>query len=383
MMRALFGGTDEPDEPEPARYSEEPLPQQRQKRSVPDESASAPTVPTVEPVPSFIIGERFFDFVHKVDVQQQHPRPASGGEGVRVPRGVRPRLQAGGDGTRFGLTCAHYAVCVAFGSWKKMPLHFNHLPTCVACTSEAAALGFVSGSVYFRAVGGLERQMSDVGPPGGAVVALRLESGGGEGLWAAFADRVVLLRPSRDEPLATLVRTGNVTALDVAEELLAVARGGGECCLFDKATGAERGAFRTAYGAALCVAFSRDGRLVAAGGEDDMATLYSVAAGGVVARCAACPSFVTSLVFAPDRRELLCLCDSRVALYRLPEEEEGVEATASGGTGKADVPVLPCAGYAGGFPARLSDVAWREGFLVLAMVNGVASVYATDKTATE
>ncbi len=384
MMRALFGGTDEPDEPEPARYAEDEPPP-RAKRSVPEEAAasssSSPPAPppattevAVQAVPSFIMGERFFDFVVRVDVQQNRP-----GETGRVPRGVRPRLQAGDD-LRFGLTSSHYAVTVAFGSWKKVPLHFNHLPTCVACRGEAAALGFVSGSVYFRAPG-RERQMSELGPPGGAVVALRLEppdeAGGGEAaLWAAFADRVLLLRPAQEEPVALTVRTFNVTALDASRELLAVARASGECCLFDRATGAERGAFRTFFGAALCVAFSPDGRLVAAGGEDDMATLFSVAAGGVVARCAACPSFVTSLVFAPDGRALLCLCDSQLALFRLPEGEAA--ETAAGGAGKAEVPLLPCVGYAGGFQGRLSDVVWRDCFLVLAFVSGVACVYSTD-----
>lgn len=371
-MRALFGGTDEP--AEPTLYSEESQPPQRLKRSEPDDSVAtpAPAPPlTVEAVPSFIMGDRFFDFVRQVDM----PPPRATEQPVRVPRGVRPRLQAGGNGARFGFISGHDVVCVAFGSWKKLPLHFNHLPSCVACSGEALAVGFVSGAVYFRAESGLARQMSDLGPPGAAVVALRLESGG-EALWAAFADRVLLLRPAQDEPLAVTVRTGNATALDVSAELLAVARAGGECCLFDKATGAERGAFRTFFGAALCVAFSADGRLVAVGGEDDMATLYSVAAGGVVARCAACPGFVTSLAFAPDSRELLCLCDAQAALFRLPEAEL---PAAAAGTGKADVPVLPCAGYAAGFPARLSDVAWRDSFLVLALVGGVARVYSTDK----
>ncbi len=380
MMRALFGGTDEPDEPEPQRFAETERGTaddgHRFDARSPSPSPSPPppaattTAAVPDAVPSFIVGDRFFDFVQKVDVVRSPNDP------VRLPRGVKPRLAAS-DGTRFALASVQNVVCLSFGAWRRAPLHFNHVPACIACGAETLAVGFVSGSVYYRGAG-IEKQMSDLSSSGSVPVGLRLESNGR--LWVAFRDKVVLAEPALDEPLIRTIRASNVCALDVSEELLAVVTGGGECCLYDKMTGAERGSFRIFFGAGLCVAFSSDGKLVALGGEDDIVTVYSTAAGGVVLRCLGSPSFVTGVAFGPSESSgaynLACVCDSRLLFFQLTV---GADAVAAPGTKKADVPTVESTGYAGGFPSRLTDVLWKEQFLVLAFGSGGACIYTTAK----
>lgn len=67
--------------------------------------------------------------------------------------------------------------------------------------------------------------------------------------------------------------------------------------LVDVASGTVIGGFQSYYGAMLCCAFSRDGRYLAAGGEDDLVTVYSVAERYLVAHCQGHDSWVSRVAF--------------------------------------------------------------------------------------
>mmetsp|Transcript_8438 Transcript_8438/g.22218 ORF Transcript_8438/g.22218 Transcript_8438/m.22218 type:complete len:608 (-) Transcript_8438:1-1824(-) len=78
-------------------------------------------------------------------------------------------------------------------------------------------------------------------------------------------------------------------------------------------TGEVLCAMRSSYGAFLSVRFSADGRLVAAGGEDDTVCVLDARAGVALARCEAHASWISALAFAPPQLN----ADAPAGVYRL------------------------------------------------------------------
>lgn len=80
---------------------------------------------------------------------------------------------------------------------------------------------------------------------------------------------------------------------------IAVASQTGMLSIHDTRTGSVVTGFKGYYGGLLCCAWSSDGVLVAAGGEDDLITVFNVEKQCIVAVCEGHSSWVTSIAFDP------------------------------------------------------------------------------------
>lgn len=80
---------------------------------------------------------------------------------------------------------------------------------------------------------------------------------------------------------------------------LAVASADGFLRVFDYHQMELVGAFRSYFGGLLCTSWSPDSRFVAAGGEDDLVVVWSLAERRVVCRCQGHKSWVTAVAFDP------------------------------------------------------------------------------------
>lgn len=80
-------------------------------------------------------------------------------------------------------------------------------------------------------------------------------------------------------------------------KLLAVGSRDGTLALLELPSGKVIGGFKSYYGGILCATWSADGRYVAAGGEDDLVAVWSMAEGAVVAHCEGHASWVSGVAF--------------------------------------------------------------------------------------
>ncbi|KFM27784.1 putative catabolite repression protein creC [Auxenochlorella protothecoides] len=78
-----------------------------------------------------------------------------------------------------------------------------------------------------------------------------------------------------------------IAAMSPAGDAVALAGRDGRLAIHAYPTGACIGGFKSYYGGLTCVAWSADGYLVAAGGEDDLITVYSLVSKAVAARASA------------------------------------------------------------------------------------------------
>jgi WD40 repeat protein/serine/threonine protein kinase len=96
--------------------------------------------------------------------------------------------------------------------------------------------------------------------------------------------------------------------------LLAAGLHDGRLALWDTATAAERGTWPVHQGPVLAVAFAPDGNMLASGGADQVVHFSDVAAGRASSRTVAHDAAVTSLCFSPDGRLLATIPERREVL---------------------------------------------------------------------
>ncbi|KAL6768881.1 hypothetical protein ACKKBF_B16595 [Auxenochlorella protothecoides x Auxenochlorella symbiontica] len=90
-----------------------------------------------------------------------------------------------------------------------------------------------------------------------------------------------------------------IAAMSPAGDAVALAGRDGRLAIHAYPTGACIGGFKSYYGGLTCVAWSADGNLVAAGGEDDLITVYSLVSKAVAAVCQGHSSWITGVAFDP------------------------------------------------------------------------------------
>ncbi|KAL6778014.1 hypothetical protein ACKKBG_A16595 [Auxenochlorella protothecoides x Auxenochlorella symbiontica] len=90
-----------------------------------------------------------------------------------------------------------------------------------------------------------------------------------------------------------------IAAMSPAGDAVALAGRDGRLAIHAYPTGACIGGFKSYYGGLTCVAWSADGYLVAAGGEDDLITVYSLVSKAVAAVCQGHSSWITGAAFDP------------------------------------------------------------------------------------
>lgn len=125
-------------------------------------------------------------------------------------------------------------------------------------------------------------------------------------------------------------------AVAPAGDRLALACRDGALRILELPSGAPMGGFRSYYGGLLCCAWSPDGRLVAAGGEDDLVAVWAVEDRQMVAHLTGHTSWVAAVAFdggwagGEGAHRLASVGqDCRGILWELGGSELGSDATAS------------------------------------------------------
>ena len=111
-------------------------------------------------------------------------------------------------------------------------------------------------------------------------------------------------RNQKTNPVAAWkLSTMQISALAFSPDgaLLAVVGADGALTILDYLRERVTAVFRSYYGALLCVTWSPDGQYVLTGGQDDLVSIWSLAEGTLVARCAGHQSWVTAVRFDPWR----------------------------------------------------------------------------------
>lgn len=118
----------------------------------------------------------------------------------------------------------------------------------------------------------------------------------------------------------------NEIAFNRAGSQLAVVSQDGMLRVFQYDSMELLGVARSYFGGLLCVSWSGDGRLIAAGGEDDLVTIYSLEQKRVVARAQGHHSWVSAVAFDWHLDGEACYRfgsvghDTQLCLWELPEE---------------------------------------------------------------
>jgi len=105
-----------------------------------------------------------------------------------------------------------------------------------------------------------------------------------------------------DNQITPSTPTGTANALSPSPDgrYIAVASQTGMLSIHDTRTGSVVTGFKGYYGGLMCCAWSADGVLVAAGGEDDLITVFNVEKQCIVTVCEGHSSWVTSIAFDPS-----------------------------------------------------------------------------------
>jgi WD40 repeat protein len=318
------------------------------------------------PEPSFIVApSQIFDYQKRIDVQ-----PA---RRAREP-GKTPRLSCC-FAQRIVLTCSQFAVTFGPNGESVEAFHFNGFPVQSAISDDGKRIvvGFSTGTVLL--VAPQKKVCEEVGA--GSVIGLFIDE---SLVWVAFQSGKVLTFDSESDKRAEFLPVlplKNCTDMAVSSSIVALCDAKGVCRLFDRNKTCV-GTFSSYFGAFLSVDLCGD--FAAAGGEDDLVSIFSVSRGVVVLRCVGCTSFVQRLSFLPPsegKLRLVAVCDSRIVFFEFDEQCNNVEIKSSR---KEDVPTVTPVGYCAQFTQRPCDVAWTNETLVVAFSNGTAATYSTKQT---
>lgn len=166
---------------------------------------------------------------------------------------------------------------------------------------------------------------------------------------ATFTQSRATANPRAARKLAQFVK--EVTDMAVTSSKLALCGRDGTVlvCSLDMAGGAlsinERVSFKTYFGAALCLSWSSNGRLLAVGGEDDMVHIYDAWTEAVIYRCCGHSSFVTGVCFeesfvTKDDESVFSLLsvgeDCKLCLYEVKVKAANNSSHANNGSGSVD-----------------------------------------------
>lgn len=122
---------------------------------------------------------------------------------------------------------------------------------------------------------------------------------------------------------------------------MAVGTRAGELLVVDLHTpGKAIGGFHSFFGAITCCAWSRDGTVIAAGGEDDLISIWKVGSDRVQAHCEGHTSWVGSVAFVNDDTSLRLVSvgqDCRLCMWDIALEDDSSSTDMSNSTHAAIV----------------------------------------------
>lgn len=109
------------------------------------------------------------------------------------------------------------------------------------------------------------------------------------------------LRPAANAQQLYRVAGGGITAgsLSPSGKHIALACRDGTLRVLEIPTGVSISGFKSYYGGLLCCSWSQDGKLIAAGGEDDLIAVYNFEKGQLVAHLQGHTSWVSGVAFDP------------------------------------------------------------------------------------
>jgi WD40 repeat protein len=317
------------------------------------------------------------DFGKRVDVQ-----PA---RRAKEP-GKMSRISVGGRGDCFVLTCSQFAILFT-ASGNIDAFHFNGFPCCSAVlSSSVVVVGFALSGLVLQ----VEPQVKLFEDAAlGSVIGLHGED---ESCWAGFASGTVMKLEGGSSGTVVVPSGGmksKCTAMAVCSSFLALCHSSGECVLHNRVSGERIASFQSYFGAFVSVCVSPDGKFVAAGGEDDLVSVFCVESQALVLRLLGCSSAVLSLSFRPEKPnyQLVAACEGKIVFF----EFDQTDCIPCSVVTKVVLPLLfktipECLfqnkvrsmqpiGEFGRFGQKVQDVLWRKDVLVLAMSDGSAIVY--------
>lgn len=420
-MKALLFGYD--DEEDSLQQQQQQQPQQQDKQ--PEDKPQQQDKPQrqrqhIFVSTSFLMNKSVFELVCSHDDMSDQRRI----EGVRP---IPSRLAKCPDSSGFLLISSRF-VFVYRDALDNSPLRMLHFPdgkfpsSCTMLSSDAYVLGFSFSSSVF-----LIRSESDGTSHShhplnenafltdSTVVAVKTFPGSSVLVWLAFSNGLVFLcdtrfgsdqeyrskkemfyqeKPEANPRASFFNSVRRVTDMDVSPNGLLVAVSG--ACgnvhvtrINNAQNFCPEASFKVFYGAALCVQFSPDSRLLAAGGEDDLISVYDIQRGSLIYRLEGHIGFVHRIAFLPDSNnnssyDLFSIDETQLRQFSISldnndnkHKTEG-EFSQVGCPSKQQVPIIRSNLFTklGSSSNRLSDVSFTSpNTMALVHAHGVCNMY--------